>query len=147
MLKATPELRDRLLPLARLLACKAVEKGPENVDFLKTLGKALYHSQDRENAEETLLRAFDLSLAASDLYNPQTTEVIQLLIQLYESWGKPEQADKWRAKLPQKADAKEKLIAIDLSLLPKCLGPVPPVYLGQCARTNQADSVGYSLSA
>jgi serine/threonine protein kinase/Flp pilus assembly protein TadD/WD40 repeat protein len=107
MLNATPELRDRLLPLARLLARKAVEKEPENVDFLKTLGEALYHSEDRENAEETLRRAFDLSLAGSDLDDPQTSEVIQLLIRLYESWGKPEEADRWRAKLPQETGTKE----------------------------------------
>jgi hypothetical protein len=101
MLDATPELRDRLLPLALLLARKAVEKEPENADFLRTLGEALYHTEDREHAEAILLRAFDLSIAASDPHDPEAGEVIQLLIQLYESLDKPEQAEKWRAKLPQ----------------------------------------------
>jgi tetratricopeptide (TPR) repeat protein len=102
MLDATPELRDRLLPLALLLARKAVEKEPENADFLRTLGEALYHTEDREHAEVILLRAFDLSIAASDPHDPQTTEVIQLMIQLYESWDKPEKAEEWRAKLPER---------------------------------------------
>jgi hypothetical protein len=47
----------------------------------------------------------------------------------------PQQADKWRTKLRQKADTKEKSIAIEMSLLPESLGPVPPVYLRQCVRT------------
>ena len=102
MLDATPELRDRLLPLALLLARKAVEKEPENADFLRTLGEALYHTEDREHTEAILLRAFDLSIAASDPRDPKTVEVMQLLIQFYESWGKPEKADEWRAKLPEK---------------------------------------------
>jgi len=42
MLDAAPELRDKLLPLALLLARKAVEKEPENADFLRTLGDALH---------------------------------------------------------------------------------------------------------
>jgi len=101
MLDATPELRDSLLPLALLLARKAVEKEPENADFLRTLGEALYHSEDREHAEANLLRAFDLSIAASDPHDPKTGEVIQLLVKLYEAWDKPEKADLWRAKLSQ----------------------------------------------
>ena len=107
MLDATPELRDRLLPLALLLARKAVEKEPENADFLRTLGEALYHTKDREYAEAALLRALELSNAASDPHDPKTAEVMQLLIQLYESWDKLEQAEEWRAKLPQ-MDAVEK---------------------------------------
>jgi hypothetical protein len=98
VLRSVPEIQKRLMPMILLMARKAVEKEPEHVDFLKTLGEALYHSEDRENAEEVLLKTFDLSLAASGLHNPQTTEVIQLLIQLYEAWPKPEEAEVWRAK-------------------------------------------------
>ena len=107
MLDATRELRDRFLPLALLLARKAVEKEPENADFLRTLGEALYHTEDREQAEAILLRAFDLSITASDPHDPKADEVIQLLIQLYESLDKPEQAEKWRAKLPQTQAVKQ----------------------------------------
>ncbi len=101
MLDATPELRDRLLPLALLLARKAVEKEPENVSFLRTLGEALYHTEGQEHAEAALLRVLELSIAASEPHDPQITEVVQLLIQLYESWGKAEKAEEWRAKLPE----------------------------------------------
>jgi hypothetical protein len=107
MLDATPELRGRLLPLALLLARKAVEKEPENAGFLRTLGEALCHTEDREHAEAILLRAFDLSIAASDPHDPKTVEVIQLLIRLYESWVKLEQAEQWRAKLPHEGATKE----------------------------------------
>ncbi len=99
MLDATPELRDKLLPLALLLARKAVEKEPENADFLRTLGKALSHTEDREHAEAILLKAFDLSIAASDPYDPKAGEVMHLLIQLYEAWDKPQKAEEWRTKL------------------------------------------------
>jgi Flp pilus assembly protein TadD/Tol biopolymer transport system component len=104
MLDATPELRDRLLPLALLLARKAVEKKPENADFLRTLGEALYHTEDQEHAEAALLKAYDLSIATSDPHDSKTAEVMQLLIQLYESWSKPEKAEQWRAKLPPDKD-------------------------------------------
>ncbi|MGD8501598.1 MAG: hypothetical protein PVJ86_13180 [Phycisphaerales bacterium] len=107
MLDATPELRDRLLPLALLLARKAVEKEPENADFLRTLGEALYHTEDREHAEAILLKAFDLSIAASDPHDPKAGEAIQLLIRLYESLDKPEKAAQWRAKLPFEGDTEE----------------------------------------
>ena len=101
MLDATPEQREKLLPLALLLARKAVEKEPENADFLRTLGEAFYHTENREHAEAILLRAFDLSAAATEPHDPQITEVVQLLIQLYESWNKPEKAEEWRVKLQQ----------------------------------------------
>jgi tetratricopeptide (TPR) repeat protein len=107
MLDATPELRDRLLPLALILARKAVEKEPENADFLRTLGEALYHTEDREHAEAILLRAFDLSIAASDPHDPVTAEVVQLLIELYEAWNNPEKAEEWRAKLPHEENTKK----------------------------------------
>jgi tetratricopeptide (TPR) repeat protein len=104
MLDAAPELRDKLLPLALLLARKAVEKEPENADFLRILGEALYHTEDREHAEAVLLRAFDLNITASDPHDPKAGEVIQLLIQLYEAWSKPGRAEEWRAKLSEKGD-------------------------------------------
>ena len=47
------------------------------------------------------LKAFDLSTANSDLQDPKTVKIIHLLIQLYEAWNKPEEAEKWQAKLSQ----------------------------------------------
>jgi tetratricopeptide (TPR) repeat protein len=104
ILDATPELRDKLLPMALLLARKAVEKEPENADFLMILVEALYHTEDREHAEAVLLRAFDLSITESDPHDPKTAEITQLLIKLYEAWGKLERAKEWRAKLSETGD-------------------------------------------
>jgi len=107
MLDASPEVRDRLLPLALLLARKAVEKEPENADFLTIRGEALYHTEDREHAEATLLKAYDLTIAGSDTDGLKAAKAAQLLIQLYESWNRPDEAAKWRAKLPDGDMAEE----------------------------------------
>jgi len=56
----------------------------------------------RKNAAVTLLRALELSIAASDSQDIRTSKVVQLLIQLYEAWNKPDKAEEWRAKLPRK---------------------------------------------
>jgi len=39
--------------------------------------------------------------------HPETLESKNNLIGLYEAWGKPELAEQWRTKLPQKASTKE----------------------------------------
>ncbi len=101
ILSSPRDLRDRLLPLALFLARKAVEKEPGKADFQKTLGEALYRAGDLENAEAALLRAYHLSTAASDTYDSTTAEIVHLLIQLYASRNKTDEADQWRGKLPQ----------------------------------------------
>ena len=45
-----PLQRERLLPLAKFLARKAVEKVPENADFQKTLSEAIDYTEGVENA-------------------------------------------------------------------------------------------------
>ena len=107
ILSGPPELRDPLKSLALLLARKAVETEPENVDFLKTIGEALYYNKDPDHAEEMLLKAFDLSTGNLNPQNAETIKVVQLLIQLYEAWNKPEKANEWRAKLHQTKAFKE----------------------------------------
>jgi len=101
ILSSPPELRNKLLHLALLLARKAVEKEPDNVDFLMILGEVLCHVEEQGNAEVILLKAYNLSITASDTQDIRTSKVVQLLIQLYEAWNKPEKAKEWRAKLPQ----------------------------------------------
>ena len=39
---------------------------------------------------------------------PRLTEALERLVQLYDAWGKPDQAAEWRAKLPDAAKAEEK---------------------------------------
>jgi hypothetical protein len=40
--------------------------------------------------------------------HPDTVAAMNELIKLYEAWGKPQKAEEWRSKLPQKKDAEEK---------------------------------------
>ncbi len=96
-----PDQRDRLLPMALLLARKAVENEPDNVDFLITYGEILHHVEDYVHAETVLLKAYNFSIAASERHNSKTPKVIHLLTALYEAWGKPQKAEEWRAKLLQ----------------------------------------------
>jgi hypothetical protein len=39
--------------------------------------------------------------------HPHTLESIKNLVDLYESWDKPEQAEQWRAKLPREQVTEE----------------------------------------
>jgi hypothetical protein len=55
-----------------------------------------------------------LLLAAVDSYRlklgdkqPRTLQSLNNLVALYETWGKPEKAEQWRAKLPQTEAVKE----------------------------------------
>ena len=56
-------------------------------------------------------RAFIAALAASWRYlgesHPETHCCRLALIELYEAWGKPNEAEKWRANLPQTGATKE----------------------------------------
>jgi serine/threonine protein kinase len=62
----------------------------------------LYISQTRyEVAEPLLLDAFHGREAKLGRGHPYTIESLGQLVTLYESWPKPDQAAKWRARLPQ----------------------------------------------
>lgn len=58
-------------------------------------------------AETLLLDAFGGRQAKLGPEYPRTIESLDAVIQLYESWNKPEDAEKWRAKLPQKKTTEE----------------------------------------
>ena len=96
-----PHQQEKLLPLAQLFARKAVEKEPDNVDFLITYGEILHRVEDYVNAERVLLKAYNLSVAASKPRTSKNTKSINLLIDLYEAWNKPEKGNEWQTKLPQ----------------------------------------------
>jgi hypothetical protein len=54
-----------------------------------------------DKAEPLLLKVVkERRLKLGDTH-PHTTESLNNLIKLYEAWNKPEEAEKWRAKLPQ----------------------------------------------
>jgi hypothetical protein len=54
-----------------------------------------------DKAEPLLHEAVDGRLLKLGDQNPHTIESIKNLIALYEAWNKPEEANQWRAKLPQ----------------------------------------------
>ncbi|GAH49227.1 unnamed protein product, partial [marine sediment metagenome] len=60
-----------------------------------------------KDAEEQLLEVVDDCLDMFGEEHPSTVETIKNLIKLYEAWGKPDKAEEWRAKLPQKEDTEE----------------------------------------
>jgi serine/threonine protein kinase len=67
------------------------------------LGEALRGQQKYAEAEPLLLQGYEglkqrePGLPRASFVHP--TEVVEWLVQLYEGWGKPEQAAKWRKKL------------------------------------------------
>jgi hypothetical protein len=48
-----------------------------------------------------------VSAASSDPHDRQTAALVQSLVELYESWGKPNEAAKWRARLPWQEGQRE----------------------------------------
>jgi hypothetical protein len=62
----------------------------------------LYKEQDRYNkAEQLLLEAIEGRKPKLSDTHTHTLAFWNTLIELYEAWGKPEEAAQWRAKLPQ----------------------------------------------
>ena len=53
-----------------------------------------------KSREMALLRLQDMLLSTRDPMDKRRLRAVQELIQLYESWGKPDQAAEWRARIP-----------------------------------------------
>jgi hypothetical protein len=61
----------------------------------------LYNRQARyEDAERLLFDAFHGREAKFGPEHPHTIDSLKQLVTLYESWPKPAEAAKWRARLP-----------------------------------------------
>jgi hypothetical protein len=56
--------------------------------------------QHYQEAEEQLLAAYEGESALHGDEHRYTREVVANLVHLYESWGKPDRAADWQAKLP-----------------------------------------------
>lgn len=62
----------------------------------------MYGEQARyDDTKRLLLAAFHSREARLGPQHPHTIESSKQLVTLYESWGKPDEAEKWRAKLVQ----------------------------------------------
>ena len=68
----------------------------------------LYKELSRHDVAEPLLhealKGRRLTLGNT---HPHTLESWNNLIELYEAWGKPEEAEEWRTKLPQQEGVEE----------------------------------------
>jgi len=69
---------------------------------------AMLHKQqgDFDKAQSLLIEAFEGRRIKLNETHPHTQESVKNLIELYEAWNKPEEAEKWKAK-PRKAEAVE----------------------------------------
>ncbi len=81
---------------------------PRTLYFMTNLG-ALYRDQGQyKEAERMLVKVVETSRhALGQQHWSQPNYPTNLLIELYEAWGKPEKAEEWRAKLPQKKETEE----------------------------------------
>jgi serine/threonine protein kinase/Flp pilus assembly protein TadD len=76
---------------------------PRTLTLAHTLA-VLYIRQARyEDAEPLLLEAYNGRKAQLGPEHRHTIDSLRQLVSLYESWNKPDEAEKWRAKLPERA--------------------------------------------
>jgi hypothetical protein len=69
----------------------------------------LYMEQERyAEAEPLLVKVLESRRRSLGEEHSDTLRSMNGLINLYDAWGKPEQAEQWRAKLPSKEDTEEK---------------------------------------
>ena len=76
--------------------------------FLVGYGTTLTTLQRFEEAQTALLEAYEILKEASGPTATYRVKAATSLAELYESWGEPEQAAEWRAKLPKEQEAAAK---------------------------------------
>ena len=69
--------------------------------ILKLTLRSLVECGRYDEAEPLLLLSHEHDLKLLPQEHPNHIEGMQKLIELYDAWGKPEQADAWRAKLSE----------------------------------------------
>lgn len=72
----------------------------QTAEYAGRLGDCVRRLGEFEDAETLLLESHAGLLAAFGETHARTITAIQRLVQLYESWSKPDVADTWRAHLP-----------------------------------------------
>ena len=77
---------------------------PKTFDTEVILGMVLCELKKFEEAEPRLVEGYrgikerEATLPADS--KTRLTEALERIVQLYDAWGKPDQAENWRAKLP-----------------------------------------------
>jgi serine/threonine protein kinase len=91
--------------LMKALEGRQIKLGLEHPHTLESAHElaVLYKEQGRyDEAEQLLLEAVEGRRLKLGDKHPHTLESLNNLIALYEAWNKPEKANRWRAKLPQR---------------------------------------------
>ena len=70
------------------------------------LGDCLTRMGRYDEAERELIQA--IRILDTDKIRSRTRKTMKLLVALYESWGKPDQASTWRAKLAKQTSEDRK---------------------------------------
>jgi len=80
---------------------KLGENHPHTLETKNDLAVLYKEQGDYDKAEPLLLEALKGRRLKLGDKHPHTIESMKSLINLYEAWNKSEEAEKWRAKLPQ----------------------------------------------
>ena len=73
--------------------------------IIRKYGRCLTALRRYREAETALLEAHAILLQVVGPEHTQTERVVRNLGELHDAWGRPEQADSWRAKLPPENEA------------------------------------------
>ncbi len=85
------------------------EEHPDTLNSARNLA-TLYEEQGRYDRAEPLLRkTAEISERVLGKEHPDTVSIVNLLIAFYKARGKPEEAQTWRARLPQMAAEESQL--------------------------------------
>ncbi|MCZ6836966.1 MAG: serine/threonine-protein kinase [Planctomycetota bacterium] len=64
------------------------------------LGSSLKELQRFEEAEQAYLKSYDLFINTLGEEHQRTQKLIELVVKLYEIWGRPDEANQWKARMP-----------------------------------------------
>lgn len=82
---------------------KRYESGqPVRQSFVRSVAWYFYSRGRYGEAEQMLIKALEFSRRVLGEEHAETLACQEDFVKLYEAWGKPEKAEEWRAKLPQK---------------------------------------------
>ena len=90
--------------MADVLENRRVKRGETDrstLEAAETIAKFFKDQQRYDKAEPLMLRAvWGRRITLGDAH-PDTLESWQNLIDLYEAWNKPDEAERWRSRRPQ----------------------------------------------
>jgi tetratricopeptide (TPR) repeat protein len=80
---------------------KRYESGqPARQSYVRTMAWVNMRQGQYEEAERMLVKALEFSRRVFGEEHSETLACLKYFVLLYEAWGKPQEADQWRAKLP-----------------------------------------------